>query len=326
MSKAKLCTVILSLLVTLAALYFAFRDVQLNLIFAYIFKGKYIYLIPAAVCLWLYCYLRALRWGVFFDKKISGNLLFSATMIGFMANNVFPARLGEVFKAYVIGKHQRISKSSCLATVVLERLWDGLALIFFIAVVFFLLELKNIFFVAVLFIIFYAVVLLALIAWIKYSNAFIRFIGKMTSIFSQKFSSYLAQRLIKFSEGLNIFKDFRRIIIVTFYSVIIWFSAAFTIYFMLRIFYSDIALIVPFFTMVIIGIFAMIPSWGSLGTMQMGFIFALGFYGFSKTEALSFSIVYQFFDTVPVVLAGIYYFWKDGLSFTKVTAIEREQL
>ena len=36
----------------------------------------------------------------------------------------------------LLGKKERMSKSTCLTTVVLERLWDGLALIFLVGIVF----------------------------------------------------------------------------------------------------------------------------------------------------------------------------------------------
>src|SRR5262249_40219541 len=59
--------------------------------------------------------------------------LFSATMIRFPANNLLPARLGEFIRAWAIGRSARISRSAAFATVVVERIVDVFALLFFFA-------------------------------------------------------------------------------------------------------------------------------------------------------------------------------------------------
>lgn len=52
-----------------------------------------------------------------------------------MANNLLPARLGEFVRAYVIGEKEYISKSSSFATIVIERVFDGFTLLFFLAII-----------------------------------------------------------------------------------------------------------------------------------------------------------------------------------------------
>ena len=66
-------------------------------------------------------------------KKIGSYSLFSATTIGFMANNILPARVGEVIKAFVLGKKEKTSVSASFATIILERLLD-LSVVFYIYV------------------------------------------------------------------------------------------------------------------------------------------------------------------------------------------------
>ena len=55
-------------------------------------------------------YLRSIRWSVLISpvKKVSVLNLFSANMIGFMANNVLPARLGEVIRPVMIARKEKI--------------------------------------------------------------------------------------------------------------------------------------------------------------------------------------------------------------------------
>ena len=97
--------------------------------------ANYMYL-PLAVASSLVTNIfRTYRWKYIISpiKKISTQSLFSGVAIGYMANNLLPARLGEFVRAYIMGKKEGISKSSTLATIVLERIFDGLALLFFLA-------------------------------------------------------------------------------------------------------------------------------------------------------------------------------------------------
>jgi uncharacterized protein (TIRG00374 family) len=52
-----------------------------------------------------------------------------------MANNLLPMRLGELVRSHYLGEREGISRTSALATIFVERLFDGLVLLLFIAVV-----------------------------------------------------------------------------------------------------------------------------------------------------------------------------------------------
>src|SRR5450756_2156891 len=51
-----------------------------------------------------------------------------------MANNVLPARLGELVRAHLLGEKEQVSRSLSFATIMLERLLDGLTLLGFLLV------------------------------------------------------------------------------------------------------------------------------------------------------------------------------------------------
>lgn len=321
---------IIALTITIVAFYIAFREVSFGAIFTYVANGRYIFLVPALFLLLAYYFLRAMRWGVLLDREISQRNLFSATMIGAMANNIFPARAGEFLKAYLLGKKEKMSKSTCFATVVLERFWDGLALIFLLGIVFAwvrctqgtVLEKASahipIKFIAFIFIAFYAAVFLFLTILKFHSKKVVELFKKLIARFSTRGAEFISIRLEKFNEGINIFKRSPQTLVIALYSLLIWILAALTIYTMLAIFSINLPLSASFFLLIVLGFFMMIPSLGSLGTMQMAFIVGLGAYGIEKTGALSFSLVYQFFSTVPIMVIGLVYFWRDGLTFKKI--------
>ncbi|MGR3173276.1 MAG: lysylphosphatidylglycerol synthase transmembrane domain-containing protein [Candidatus Scalindua sp.] len=92
---------------------------------------NYLYIIHAIVILAVIFYLRIIRWSVILlpVQKVSLLNLFSSTAIGFMANNILPARAGELIKPIVLGKKENIKITTCIATVAMERIFDLLSII-----------------------------------------------------------------------------------------------------------------------------------------------------------------------------------------------------
>jgi len=93
-------------------------------------QAHYIYLIYGVGLLILSLFPRAERWRVLLRpvySKIHYWPVYSAMNIGYMINNVLPLRAGEILRAYFLGKSENISKSSALATIVVERVVDLLA-------------------------------------------------------------------------------------------------------------------------------------------------------------------------------------------------------
>ena len=96
-------------------------------------RARYVYLIPAIAMLVVLYALRIARWRLFLKpiKPVRWFSATSATMIGFTANNVLPARLGEVIRPYLLERHEKVGFGRALATIGLARVFDliGLALL-----------------------------------------------------------------------------------------------------------------------------------------------------------------------------------------------------
>lgn len=103
--------------------------------------AKYIYIFPTIILIFLAYYIRTIRWEVLLSpvKKVSLLNLFSANMIGFMANNVLPARLGEVIRPVIIARKEKITVSTSFATAVVERVFDILGIIVIASLLFYFL-------------------------------------------------------------------------------------------------------------------------------------------------------------------------------------------
>lgn len=80
---------------------------------------------------YLALWVRTVRWQYLLRpvKKVSAIRLYPVVIIGLMANNLIPARAGELARAYVLGQREKISKTTTLGTIAVDRLFDGLTLI-----------------------------------------------------------------------------------------------------------------------------------------------------------------------------------------------------
>src|SRR5207248_11281752 len=98
---------------------------------------NYIWLIPSGACTLLGYGLRTVRWRVILSGAARAPLrtLFPVLIMGFATNNLLPGRLGEFWRAYLLARKRNVRKTLALASVVVERVFDGLTLIALLAIV-----------------------------------------------------------------------------------------------------------------------------------------------------------------------------------------------
>ena len=94
--------------------------------------------VPPAIGLYLISVLfRTLRWQRLLRhmRPVGVVRLYPVVVVGYMANNLLPMRMGELVRSYYVGEREGISKTSALVTIFIERLLDALTLLLFIAVI-----------------------------------------------------------------------------------------------------------------------------------------------------------------------------------------------
>ena len=99
-------------------------------------QANYLYVIPAIAVYFIAVYFRAVRGRYLLSPITSFRVgrLYPVVVIGYMANNLLPARLGELVRSYYLSQRENCSASTALATVMVERVYDGLTLLLFAAV------------------------------------------------------------------------------------------------------------------------------------------------------------------------------------------------
>src|SRR5436190_18317968 len=127
---------VLGFVISAVFLWLALKDQDLSKVWDTLSHANYFWIIPGVLTYFLAVLARTWRWHYMLRsiKPVSLRMLFPIVTIGYMGNNIYPARAGEVLRAYVLKKRAGVPMSASLATVVIERLFDGVVMLLFVFV------------------------------------------------------------------------------------------------------------------------------------------------------------------------------------------------
>jgi len=127
----------LGLVISAAAVYLSLRKIDFQALNAALRSARYLFILPAMI-LQIGCFfLKGTAWRFLLlpaKKNISPLSTTAVLIIGLMVNNLFPAKMGELARAYGIGEKEKLPKSLCLSTILVEHLLDILVLLVFLLI------------------------------------------------------------------------------------------------------------------------------------------------------------------------------------------------
>ena len=125
---------LLGVLVSLLFLWLAVQGLHLQEVLGYLRSANYWWLLPGVAVYFLAVWARTWRWHYLLRpvKVLAIRRLFPIVCIGYFGNNVFPARLGELLRAYVLRRDADVPISTSLAPIIIERVFDGLVMLLFV--------------------------------------------------------------------------------------------------------------------------------------------------------------------------------------------------
>lgn len=314
---------IIGIVISIVLLVFVFRNINFGDFWQAMLTANYWFLLPSTLLTFGCMGIRAIRWQLLIEpiKKIGIHSLFSATMIGFMANNVLPARLGEFVRAYVIGRQENIAKSASFGTIVVERIFDGLVLLSFLILSFITNTTLPDYIVYISYVLcaVYVVTLFFLFFMVIRPVRALQVLNRILGLLSVTLAKRVASLLHSFIEGLQILRQGPRLVGILAFSLLLWVMNGLSIHVALIGFNIHIPFTATLLVMAITGFGVTIPSSpGFVGTFHASCVLGLALFSISQTEALSFSIVYHASQYVPITLVGLMYLWMDHLSLQEI--------
>jgi glycosyltransferase 2 family protein len=306
-------------------LYLALQSIDLHLIYQSIQSTSILPIIAVVFLTGFLYFIRALRWFHLLDpiKKIGLYSLFSSTVIGFAANCIFPARLGEFIRANHIGYIEHISKSSSLGIIVVERLFDTFTILLIFVFVTLFTDFSNEWISAaralrtggLFFSLLFLLSIVLLFALKGKTNSFLAVLEKTLAFLPKKLINKIITMLKAFSNGLVLVKKPSKLIAVLFYSFVLWGLSVVQIYIVGLFMGLSLPFMAPFLILLLLCFSVVLPSApGYIGTFHLACQYGLVLFGFSRTNALSMAIILHAAGVIPTVLLGLLVFYLQHIS------------
>lgn len=278
------------------------RKIDFKQLGAALCSADYRFVLLAVACTFFSYFLRAVRWRYLLisEKPISLGSLYPATIIGYMANNLLPARLGEFVRAYVLAEREGLETSTVFASLVIDRLFDGFTVLLILVVTLFTLRLPQgmgdaesaLKVGGLLTFLLYSAVLLVLFLLKRRTMQTISLVGRLLKPFPASFSQRLIPLLGSFVEGIRISSRSSHVAALIFSSLLIWAFAVLPVDMILRGFGIQLPMTASMFILVLLVFAVMVPaSPGYIGTYHYACFKGLSLFGIAEPLSISIALV-----------------------------------
>ncbi len=306
--RLKILKISLGLVLSLGFGYLAARGVEWAAVLDAFGRVDLGLLALSSLWLGVIFFFRAYRWQKLVEpvQRVHVSVFFSATLIGFMGNNVLPLRAGEILRVYALSRLGPVPLSTAIATGALDRLLDLITVSLFVV-----LSLPY---------------LTPLAGYVKGS---VIFLGIMLVLLfggwwlvrgeNRPWLAWLPQRLQSITQelidSLQVLRQGALLLQTFLVSIVVW--ATMVIYYWLLLKVCGFSLPVEAAVIVILFVAAGVAlpaAPGFVGVFQYAIVLGLSFYAVPKEEALSFSIVAFFAQYIPITFGGLIILLRSGLS------------
>jgi len=287
----------LGIAVSALFVWLALKDQDLANVWSTFTHANYIWIVPGILTYFLAVLARTWRWHYMLRsiKPVSMRALFPIVTIGYMGNNMYPARAGEVLRAYVLKKRAGVPMSASLATVVIERLFDGVVMLLFVLVSLPRLEalpdwLRQI--VVLGSIVFFSalIVFFVLAARPDHARGIYRWL--IARVIPFEFQGRVHGLADRFMEGLASLRRERDVLMIFVTSLVIWLLETVKYYFVMQAFPFSVSFFALMLMNGVVNLATPIPSSpGCVGTFDAPGIAILEAFGVNRSIATGYTLV-----------------------------------
>jgi len=311
-----------------------FRKIDLRLLGIALRSADYRFIFMA-ICFTFFSYfLRAVRWRYLLisDKIISLSSLYPATIIGYMANNLLPARLGEFVRAYTLARREQLETPAVFASLVIDRLFDGFTVLLLLLVTLFTLRLpvgmedaaRALKTGGAIMFLLYCGVMLFLYLLKRQTMRTLSVVGYILKPFPKRFSDKIIPLLGSFIGGIRLSRRVSHVAALLATSAGIWLFCLLPVDMTLRSFNIHLPLTASMFILILLVFAVMVPaSPGFIGTYHYACYMGLSVFGIPETTSVSIALIMHGTAFFPVIIAGFYYLWKNKISLNEIQGAEK---
>lgn len=308
----------IGLIISISLIIYLFYNIEFNSVKNALLTFNRNVLIILALIYVVGIVLRSIRWQLLIKqrKTIVGVLIFKALVIGYMVNNLLPAKVGELARVEYLKQKENIGRSYLLGSVFIERLLDIIiVIIIFVSSLLFSKTSKEVFsynqwiiylLAGVIILFVYFMLKPQIIKW------FIKFLpNKQKKRFEQIVSS--------FTKAINFINNKRLLSGISFLSILIWGLTLLSVYLILWGLKVTLPFYAYFFVIAAGVLGVIIPSTsGGIGVYHAISTGALLLFNVVPEKALAYSIIAHAFDFFPNIVLGLGILFNESINFNKV--------
>jgi hypothetical protein len=320
--------------ISVVLLWWTFRNEDLSEVFKEIARADPLLFGLATFVATFIFWIRAWRWKALVDPvhpNTSFHSRFAAVSIGFMGNNLLPARIGEFARAYAFSRIEPVPLVASFSTLVIERLFDAVFIVISLFVAMALPDFPDVvaargfvngartlaFLVLAAFLI-----LFLLVMWPQ------RTVGAMEKIANRilpaRFCRPLVDALEAFLKGVGVLRNPLLLVRASWWTLVLWLVNAFGFWLAMRAFGLDLTFTAAIFLQAAIALFVSVPSGpGFFGLFEAAAkLVLIDLWGQAETPSLAFAAGFHLAGFIPITLIGLYYARKIGMSLSAVAHTE----
>jgi len=316
-------------------MYLALKGLNLSEIWEPLKSARYWWLLPGVGVYFTGVWVRSWRWHYLLRpiKPVSTRKMFPIVAIGYMGNNIYPARAGEVLRAVVLKRKEEIPISASLATVIVERIFDGVVMLGFVFLN--LPELAtltgtsgfigNIQTLALWGAGAFLGALLIFILAAMFPVPAEKMIARLTGMFlPEKIRERVRDIIGKFLSGLESLRSPREALMVLLTSIVIWLLETGKYWFVMQAFDFQVSFFALMLMNGIVNLATTIPSApGYIGTFDAPGIAVLSAFGVDQGIAAGYTLLLHAALWLPITILGAYYMIKEGIRWQGGEVIDR---
>lgn len=299
---------IVTVAITLLFSFIALRDINLSLAWNALRTSNYWWLAAALIVFGLGNLARALRWRSLFarGRRPSPGVVTNAMLVGYLYNNILPARAGEAARVVVLTQRSTTPPVEIVGTIVLERLYDVLAIL----VIFFAAEpwLPHVSWfgaAAVAALVLAALIVAAVTMLAVYGDRPIRLLLRPLGRLSLFSGERLEQTIAELTYGLSGLRHLGLALEAFVWTILAWLLTASCAYLVSIAFHLHLPFASGVLVSVAIGLGMILPSPpAAVGVFEGAALIALSAYGVLHSSALPYAVVLHLVNFVPFVLVG----------------------
>jgi glycosyltransferase 2 family protein len=319
-------------LISILFLWFALRGLHLGEVWGALLDARYVWLLPGVVAYFIAVWARAWRWHYLLRplKRIPTGSMFPIVAIGYMGNNVYPARAGEVLRAYILRRREGVPISASLATIIVERAFDGLVMLGFVflnlpelagmtAASGFAGSIRSLALLGAA--AFLGAVALFLLMAIR-PTPWMRALGWLVErVLPERLRLKATALIERFLGGLAALRSPVDVFMVLLSSIVIWLLETGKYWFVMHAFPFEVSFFALMLMNGIVNLATTLPSApGYIGTFDAPGIAVLQAYGVAPPVAASYTLALHAALWLPITALGAFYMARESLSWNRVQA------